>query len=190
MQNRNFMGNEALCRLQTMLTDTPLPTGERTRWGTLERSPFEDSAQSSEDPNTRSDSANDDGLTDFRREDQIEQLEQTAAEHEMSNKESLVEETTNVTDIRSAVADDSVQADQRAGVAAFRAAIGEAQRNAESQLRAALDRVKQEEAKRHAAEITRVREELERQHADDLECARSAALDSINALTGSILGSA
>ena len=57
-------------------------------------------------------------------------------------------------------------------------------------LRAALDRVKQEEAKRHADEITRMREELERQHADDLECARSAALDSINALTGSILGSA
>ena len=190
LQNRNFLGKEALQRLQTMLTDTPLPTGERTRWGTLERSPFADSAQSSVDHNTGSDSANDDGLTDFRREDQVEQLEQTAAERELSNEESLVEETTNVTDIRSAVADDSGQADQRAGVAAFQAAIGEAQRNAESQLRAALDRVKREEAKRHAAEITRVREELERQHADDLECARSAALDSINALTGSILGSA
>ncbi len=160
-----------------MLTDGP-PAGEKARWGTLERSPFEDSAQSSEDRDTRSDSASDDGLADFRREDQREQFEQTAAEHDMSNEESLVEETTNVTDIRSAVADDSGQ-NQRAGVAAFQVAIGEAQRNAETQLKAALERVKQEEATRHASEITRVREELERQHSDDLECARSAALDSI-----------
>ncbi len=184
------MGKEALQRLHSSLTNPSLPATERTRWNTHERNPFEPSAQPSEARNSSPLSAGDGGLTDYPREDQIEQLEQTAAKLEVSNEESVVEETTNATEISSAAADDAGQVDHRAGVAAFQAALVEAQGKAESQLRAALERVRQEEAERYNAEIGRVREELERQHADDLQSARSAALDSIKALTGSIVGNA
>ncbi len=181
------MGKEALQRLRSLLADPPVTAAERAPWPP-ERSPFERSAQPAEQLSSSPVSAGDVGLTDFPREDQVEQLEQSAAKPEVSSEESVVEETTNTTD--TAAADDAGQVGQRAGVAAFQAALVEAQGKAESQLRAALDRVRQEEAERYNAEISRVREELERQHADDLQSARSAALDSIKALTGSIVANA
>ena len=49
------------------------------------------------------------------------------------------------------------------------------------------ERVQQEETTRHAAELARMSAELERQHADDLQRARSAAVDSFKALTSSIM---
>ena len=49
------------------------------------------------------------------------------------------------------------------------------------------ERVRQEETTRHAAELARMSAELERQHADDLQRARSAAVDSFKALTSSIM---
>jgi ribosomal protein S21 len=158
-----------------MLTEDPLTDGEKTRWRDLERNPFDVAATGG-------------GLTDFRREDQIDVLEKNAVELEELNEESSVEETTSVTAIRPADAGDGGQTDQRAGVAAFQAAVSEAQQQAEAQLRAAFEQVRQEEAKRHAADVARVREELARQNEDDLQLARNAAVDSINALTGSILG--
>jgi hypothetical protein len=181
------MGKEALQRLHSFLADAPVSAAETAPWPP-ERSPFERSAQPSEHRNSTPVSAVDDGLTDYPREDQVEQLEQSAAKPEVSSEESVVKETTNTTD--TAAADDAGQVGQRAGVAAFQAALVEAQGKAEGQLRAALDRVRQEEAERYNAEISRVREELERQHADDLQSARSAALDSIKALTGSIVANA
>ena len=159
-----------------MLTEDPLTDGEKTRWRDLERNPF-DVAET------------DGGLTDFRREDQIDVLEKNAVELEELNEESSVKETTSVTAIRPADAGDREQTDQRAGVAAFQAAVSEAQQQAEAQLKAAFEQVRQEEAKRHAADVARVREELARQNEDDLQLARNAAVDSINALTGSIVGS-
>ena len=48
------------------------------------------------------------------------------------------------------------------------------------------ERVQQEESGRHAAELTRVLEVLEQRYAADLQSARSAAVESFKALTGSI----
>jgi hypothetical protein len=173
------MEKEALQRLHSFLADAPVSAAE-TAPCPPERSPSERSAQPSEHRNSTPVSAVDDGLTHYPREDQVEQLEQSAAKPEVSSEESVVKETTNTTD--TAAADDAGQVGQRAGVAAFQAALVEAQGKAEGQL--------QEEAERYNAEISRVREELERQHADDLQSARSAALDSIKALTGSIVANA
>ena len=59
--------------------------------------------------------------------------------------------------------------------------------NAQAEATAAVDRARQEESDRHAAELACVRENLERQCDDDLQHARTAVVESFNALMGSVL---
>ncbi len=82
------MGKEALQRLHSFLADAPVSAAEAP-WRTPEPSPFKRSAQPSDPRNSSPLSAGDGGLTDYRREEQIEQLEQTAAKLAVSNEESV-----------------------------------------------------------------------------------------------------
>ena len=183
------MSKKTLRRLSSMLKDEPPRTEEKARWSDLEVNPFEVSEQRPDPPIRRSPTEDGAGLTTFRQENTVDTPEPPqAATPEESQEETSVKETNAVTAIPASDVDEVAKAGHRAAVVAFQAAVSEAQREAEAQLKSLVDRVRKEEADRHAAEVTRVREELERQHAEDLQQARSAVVDSFNALTGSMLG--
>ena len=86
--------------------------------------------------------------------------------------------------------DDSAQAGQDS-LAGFRAAVTDAQQEAETQLAIvleqvqaeAVERVREEVSERCTAEFARVREDLEKKHADELIRSRAVAVQSIRTLT-------
>lgn len=202
-------------RLTNMLTPNPSPDELRAHWAGLDPDPWDTSPQAagrrSDSSSPVGDSAS---LAGFRSEDQHDAPEPPEPDPEGSTGETQGSELDSVHDIDQRAAEVAafqvaVSEARQEAEAQLQAVVERVRRDAAEEHAAEIDRVterhadelrqtradvaaevtervQQEEARRHAAELTRVLGELEQRYAADLQCARSAAVESFKELTGAI----